>query len=104
MSTTATLRDPRGIDPNRLYPLSQARLYIASPRTGEPVSGMTMSRWRKSGIFKATYRPIKGKRFWFIAGRDVLSLIGVHPSGRPGPKAAARTSTVLQLADEGLLG
>lgn len=66
------------IDPDRLYPLSEACRLVPSPRAGRQTAESTLHRWRRQGDLVCQERR-RGKKTWYFCyGADLLKAIGAE--------------------------
>lgn len=79
-----TLEKRQGIDPERLYSLSEAAPLIPSARAGKTVTARTLKNWEKLGLITVEKRPVGQLNFWFIRGSEILRVL--NAGRRPARK------------------
>lgn len=69
------VRSSSEIDPEKLYPFAVAALFVPSSSSDGPITVATLHNWRIAGRVPALSRTSGDRTYWFVRGRDLLSLI-----------------------------
>ncbi len=71
------------IDPNKLYPASEACQLIPSPIAGKQICRKTLHSWRLAGkVFCVCREVTPRRRYWFVWGSEILRFLQADKKSR----------------------